>query len=175
VIRLLLRSERYRRLDAHPGIRSRTDFFAAAAIVTRGLAFSGATPFMVALSDGLEHVNVSRAKLICSGLLYRSGSIERNTWDFVQYEQALVQEALDRLRHCDPRRYSEQILIANRAIERALTRRAVCPPCSALATFARAAEACLARLGRTFEFSAQSDRETLGEELVRSARRPARP
>lgn len=165
----LLRAERYRRLDAEPAIRARTDFFAAASIVTRLLAYGGATPFMVALSDVLERANISRARLICSGLLYRSGSIERNTRDFVQYEQALVQAALDHLRCSDPRGYSEQIHMANSAIARVLSPRST-HASSAVATFIRAAESCLARLGRAIEFSLQSDREALGEEIARSAR-----
>lgn len=167
---LLLRSERYRRLDAQPAIRSRTDFFAAASVVTRVLAYSGPTPFMVALSDALERVNVARARLICSGLLYVSGSVERNTQDFVRYEQALVQEALDRLRGSDPHGYLEQIRLANTAISHALMRRRGCAS-SALATFVRAADRCLARLGRAIEFSAQSDREALGMELAATASR----
>jgi hypothetical protein len=167
---LLLRSERYRRLDAQPAIRSRTDFFAAASIVTRVLAYSGTTPFMVALSEALERVNVYRAGMIRDGLLYVSGSVERNTQDFVRYEQALVQAALDRLRGSDPHGYHEQIRLANGAIARVLRRRAACAS-SALATFVQGAERCLTRLGRTIEFSAQSDREALGEELAHSARR----
>lgn len=169
-VSFLLRSERYRRLDAQPAIRSRTDFFAAAAIVTRVLAYGGATPFMVALSDTLERVNVSRARLICSGALYVSGSVERNTRDFVRYEQALVQQALDRLRGCDPYEYAEQVRAANSAIVRVL-RRPAASASTAVATFVRAAESCLARLGRTIEFAAQSDREALGEEIARTARR----
>ncbi|HJS88708.1 MAG TPA: hypothetical protein VJ738_01950 [Steroidobacteraceae bacterium] len=169
-VSLLLRSERYRRLDAQPEIRARTDFFAAAAIVTRALAYSGATPFMLALSDALEGVNVCRAHLIRSGCLYVTGSVERNTRDFIRYEQALVQAALDHLRGSDPRGYSEQIRVANGAIARALRPGAGCAS-NALTTFARAAECCLARLGRAIEFATQSDREALGEELARSARR----
>jgi hypothetical protein len=167
--RLLLRSERYRRLDARPAIRSRTDFFAAASIVTRVLAYGGTTPFMLALSDALERVNVSRAQLICDGVLYVSGSVERNTRDFIRYEQALVQQALDHLRGRDPHGYAEQIRATNSALARVLRRRAACAS-SALATFVHAAECCLARLGRTIEFATQSDREALGEELARSAR-----
>lgn len=129
---------------------------------------------MVALSDALERVNVARAGLICSGLLYRSGSVERNTRDFVRYEQALVQEALDRLRGSDPHGYLEQIRLANGAITRSLMRRTACAS-SALSTFAQAAERCLARLGRAIEFSAQSDREALGMELaVMASRRSSR-
>jgi hypothetical protein len=150
-------------------IRSRTDFFAAATVVTRVLAFGGATAFMVALSDTLERVNLSRAQLICSGALYATGNVERNTLDFVRYEQALVQESLERLRRSDPYGYAEQMRIANSAIARALRRRAAYAS-SALATFVRAAESCLLRLGRGIDFSMQSDRETLGEELARSAR-----
>ena len=165
----LFRSERYRRLDAQPAIRSRTDFFAAASVVTRMLAYSGPTPFMVALSDALERVNMARARLICSGLLYATGSVERNTLDFVRYEQSLVQAALERLRSSDPGAYSEQIRTANSAIVRVLRHRAHAT--AAIATFVQATECCLARLGRAIEFSAQSDREALGEELARSARR----
>jgi hypothetical protein len=168
----LLRSERYRRLDADPVIRSRTSFFAAASVVTRVLAYGGTTPFMVVLSHALEQVNVSRARLICSGQLYDSGSVERNTMDFVRYEQALVQQALDGLCRIDPPLYSEQISIANGAIDRAMSRRAAYAS-SSLATFARAAAACFVRLGRAIEFSRQSDRQALGEELARRAR-PAR-
>ena len=169
----LLRSERYRRLDAEPAIRARTDFFAAASIVTRVLAYGGTTPFMAGLSHMLEHVNVSRAQMICRGALYVTGSVERNTLDFVRYEQALIQEALDRLRHGDPRAYAEQIHLADRAIARVLRRRAACTS-SAVATFVRAAECCLMRFGRAIEFARQSDREALGTELARSARqRPA--
>lgn len=169
---LLLRAERYRRLDAQPDIRARTAFFAAAWTVTRVLAYSGTTPFMVTLSDALERANVSRAQLIRSGCLYPTGNIERNTLDFVRFEQALVQEALDRLRASDPYGYSEQIRLANGAIASALRRPAGCAS-SALATFVRAAQCCLVRLGRAIEFAVQSDREVLGQELARSARREA--
>lgn len=170
---LLWRAERYRRLDAQPDIRSRTAFFAAASTVTRVLAYSGTTPFMVTLSDALERANVSRARLIRAGCLYLTGSVEHNTLDFVRFEQARVQEALERLRGSDPYGYSEQIRLANSAIARALRRRAGCAS-SALATFVRAAQCCLVRLGRGIEFAIQSDREALGEELARSARREAR-
>lgn len=167
---LLLRSERYRSLDFHPVIRSRTDFFAAASTVTRVLAYSGATPFLIALSDALERVNVSRARLICGGRLYATGSVERNTLDFVRYEQILVQQWLDRLRGSNPREYSQQIRFANGAIAHGLGRRAACVS-GAVAIFVRAGESCLARLGRAIEFAAQADREMLGVELARSARR----
>lgn len=170
---LLLRSERYRCLDAEPAIRSRTDFFAAASIVTRVLAYSNPTAFMAALSDMLERVNVSRARLICRGALYATGSVEINTLDFVRYEQTLVQDSLDHLREKDPAGYADQIRIANSAIARAVTHRAA-RASSAIATFVRAADSCLERLGRTVDFSAQSDREALGEELARGARRRER-
>lgn len=166
---LLLRSERYRCLDIHPLIRTRTDFFAAACTVTRVLAYGGATPFLLALSDALERVNVSRARLICGGRLYSTGSVERNTLDFVRYEQILVQQWLERLRSSHPGEYSQQIRFANSAIAHALGRRAACAS-GTLAIFVRAGESCLARLGRAIEFSAQEDREMLGVELARSAR-----
>ncbi|HLJ22154.1 MAG TPA: hypothetical protein VKU84_18245, partial [Stellaceae bacterium] len=77
----LLRSERYRRLDEKPSIRSRTDFFAAAATVTRMLAYGRATPFLGVLSEALETVNVARAQQIDCGLIYSSSSVESNTVD----------------------------------------------------------------------------------------------
>ena len=166
---LLLRSERYRCLDTHPVIRSRTDFFAAACAVTRVLAYGGATPFLLALSDALEGVNVSRARLICGGRLYTAGSVEGNTLDFVRHEQILVQQWLERLRVNHPGEYSQQIRFANGAIAHALGRRAA-RVSGTVAIFVRAGESCLARLGRAIEFSVQSDRELLGIELARSAR-----
>jgi hypothetical protein len=114
-------------------------------------------------------VNSSRAQLICRGLLYGSGSIERNTIDFIRYEQILVQKALDGLCRTDPGAYAQQIRHADNAIAHILQRRELCAS-SALATFVRATDACLARLGRMLEFSRQADREALGEALARSAR-----
>jgi hypothetical protein len=166
---LLLRSERYRRLDAEPAIRSRTDFFAAASVVTRVLAYGGATPFMAALSGSLERVNVLRARLIRSGLLYVTGTVDCNTLDFIRYEQRRVQRVLDRLRAFDPDGYSEQIRTANRLIALALELGAAYAS-GDLGIFIHGAKSCLARLGRAVEFSEQSDREALGEELARSAR-----
>lgn len=167
-----MRSERYRRLDAQPAIRARTDFFVAASLVTRVLAYGGATPFMLRLSESLERVNSWRAQLICRGLLYGGGTIQGNTVDFIRYEQILVQRALDRLRRSHPDAYAQQIRHADDAIARLLQRRALCAS-GALTTFIRAADSCLATLGRMLEFSRQSDREALGEALARSARAPA--
>ena len=166
---LLLRSERYRRLDATPSIRLRTDFFAAAATVTRMLAYGGATPFLGALSEALETFNLARAGQIERGLIYPSGSVESNTVDFVHHEQCIVQEALERLRLSSPRNYAAQIASANAAITFAWRARAACSA-GTWAIFTRAAHRCRARLNRGIEFALQTDREALGVEIARGHR-----
>jgi len=166
---MLGRAERYRRLDARPSIRGRTDFFAAAATVTRVLAYGGVTPFLADLSELLEAVNLSRAAQIDRGLLYAGGSIESNTADFVHYEQCVVEHALERLRSRDAHRYAEQIRWANAALTFAM-QAGVHWGWGACALFARAVRCCGPKLGRGIEFADQTYREALGVEIARAHR-----
>lgn len=166
----LRRAERYRRLDARPSIRGRTDFFAAAATVTRVLAYGGATPFLADLSASLESANLLRARQIDRGLLYAGGSIEINTADFVHYEQCIVQQALERLRSRDSRRYTEQIRWANAALTFAM-QAGLHWGWGACALFAHAVRGCRPKLGRGIEFADQTHREILGIEIARAHRR----
>jgi hypothetical protein len=109
----LQRSLRYERLHADPRIACKTDFFAAATLVTRSLAHAIPTRFLGRLSALLERENWRRAQEILCGRLYETGRIELNTADFIRYEQALVQAQLDGLRRTDPRRYLREIHRAN--------------------------------------------------------------
>ena len=166
---LVLRAERYRRLHAQPSIRRRTDFFAAAATVTRVLAYGGATPFLGELSELLEAVNLTRAGQIDRGVLYAGGSVEANTADFVHYEQCIVQQALERLRSRNSRGYADQIRLANAALAFAL-RTGLLWGWGACAVFATAVRRCGPELGRGIEFADQAHREALGLEIARAYR-----
>ena len=168
-LRFLRRAERYRRVDAQPSIRGRTDFFAAAATVTQVLGYGGATPFLADLSESLEAVNLLRAGQIDRGLLYAGGSIEANTAHFVHYEQCIVQQALERLRSRNPKSYAEQIRWANAALTFAM-QAGLHWGWGACALFADAVRRCRPKLGRGIEFADQAHREVLGVEIARAHR-----
>ena len=163
------RSRRYGRLHADPAIARSTEFFAAASLVTGALALIGPSRFLRDLSERLEAVNISRAQEIRSRRLYCGDSIEKNTADFVHYEQTLVQAALDALRNRHPRRYRREVEIANfllNAVNRIGARYVL------RSVFARAVRAVSAELGNDIDFARQKHREMLGLQLARASSRP---
>src|SRR4051812_45528627 len=115
----LARARRYRRIAADPAIGGRTHFYSAAAIVTKALATRDQPPFLAELGAKLEVANVRRAREIRAGKLYRNGSVQANTADFVHFEQALVQAELERLLAEDRRLYDEVVACASAQISRA--------------------------------------------------------
>ena len=79
VLSIYRRSQRYMRLHAEPSISRRTSFFAAAAVVTRVLAWHRLSGFLLQLSAVLEQANARRAQLTRVGMLYTEGTLESNT------------------------------------------------------------------------------------------------
>jgi hypothetical protein len=161
------RERRYRRIAADPSISTRTHFFGAAAIVTKALATRDQPPFLANLGAKLEVANVRRAREIRAGKLYRNGTAQANTVDFIRFEQALVQAELERLQARDAHAYGKVIACANAQISRAtkgiarwLNRR-----------FARAVIATRAQLGRDVDFARREDRELLGNAIARESLR----
>ena len=162
---LLARAHRYAQLHADPLIAGRTHFFAAAALVSRTLWIYGPSAFLLRLSGTLEHENLARAAAIRAGTLYRGGSAEGNTREFIEVEQHLVQQALDALRAHDAAAYSREIGAANRALRwarRRVMRALIERP------FVEALEAALAKLG-SFDMAVRECRELLGLELAHAA------
>jgi hypothetical protein len=167
------RSRRYGSLHADPAIARRTQFFAAASLVTGTLALIGPSRFLRDLSETLEVANLLRAQEIRSRRLYHDDSIddsiEKNTVDFIHYEQTLVQAALDALRSRHPQLYWREVNIANfllNALNRAGARYLL------RSAFAQAVRAAIAELGADIDFARQNHREMLGLQLARASARP---
>lgn len=163
---LLERSRTYARLHADPRIAGRTFFFAAAALVTRTLWIYRPSVFLLTLSASLERENLCRAQASRTGVLYRHGSADDNTRQFIAAEQHLVQQALDALRAQQPRAYLREIRGANLAL-----RWARCGTLRALLErpFVAALDAAFATFGCPFDMAARECREVLGMALARAA------
>jgi hypothetical protein len=166
----------YEYLDADPAIGGRTRFFRAASVVTRVLGASGPTCFMRGLSASLEIANLARARQIRGGGLYTNGAFVANTADFIRFEQALVQQALDALWVEDAPRYAAEVGYVDRGLARMRLW------CSCLRSGAHlrlhiALQQARRALGRQPQFARQVDRETIGLALaslpVRGSRRGA--
>jgi hypothetical protein len=159
------RERRYRRIAADPVIAARTQFFLAAAVVTKALATRELPAFFTRLGAMLEVANVRRAREIRAGTLYRAGSVQGNTADFVHFEQSLVEAELDRLRAHDPRAYQDVVACANVQILRATARVARWLN----REFARAVMVTRQQLGREIDFGRRGDREILGNAIARES------
>jgi hypothetical protein len=118
VLQLFLRARRYNALHADPRISSRTDFFAAAALVTCAIGRLGPCRFLWRLSSVLEQANLQRAAAIRSGSLYAHGTVGHNTEDFIRVEQSLVQMQLECLRIGDAGQYVRVIATVDRGLAR---------------------------------------------------------
>jgi hypothetical protein len=158
------RSCLYAALHADYRISKRTTFFAAASIVTNLFSHCTPSPFFSELSGSLEKANLRRAEQIRIGALYPSGSVERNTADFVHYEQTMVQIALDQLRITCPDRYRREVRVANGLLRPMW----VCAAASLVQPlFARALLSVTRGLGRSVNVEEQRNRELLGMEIAK--------
>ena len=163
---LFRRARRYLWLHADPRIGGTTSFFLAASIVTRQLAHRVSSEFFLELSAILEIANTQRARQIRCRTLYRGGCLESNTWDFVTYEQGLVQRRLDALHESNPARYASEIRAANAAFGMLRFRplRFFGDRC-----FVRSVEETVADLGRPIDMAERRCREVLGMRIARHA------
>lgn len=167
VLALMRRARRYQRWHEEPAIRSRTSFFAAAAIVNRALMRQMLlSSFLIELGAALETVNSQRALEILAGRRYREGSVERNTLDFIQYEQSIVQAHLDGLRRYAPRCYRREIRVINAVL--ATQRYPLVRGLAGRIVRSAALEA-LHHLGRPLDFAEFGCRVVLGAQIARHA------
>ena len=171
------RSMLYARLHDDPRIRSRTNFFAAAATITRVFAWENSSRFMGSLSASLEVVNLARAGEILGGRRYPAHSIEANTADFIEYEQQVVDDELRSLRLRDPVLHGAELAAADAAFCRMtscpITRRLTAMKSPAHRRLQRALAVVSARLGHTPRFGSAEDRVKIGLALAAQATMPA--
>jgi RHS repeat-associated protein len=170
------RASEYGRIDAIPGVKSKTRFFAAANAVSQALA-DVATPvsslfvssktaaFLEGLGQNLERLNRTEASSIQQGSLSGPDLDQR----LVHNEQSAVQDQLNSLRQSDPSGYSKIIGEVNGALNGLLTQ-----ALEQLSSTDRAYAGVLAdvrkQLGRDIDFSRQSDREAIGNALIKHVR-----
>ncbi len=167
LLSLMRRAQRYQRWHDDPAIASRTSFFAAAAVVNRALARHALlSSFLLDLGARLEAINSGRALEILAGQLYRGGSLEANTLDFIQFEQSIVQAHLDALRRSSPRSYGREVRAANRIL--AVLRYGVVRGV-AERKFLQAVDAALCHVGGPLDFAQQRCRVILGAQIARHA------
>jgi RHS repeat-associated protein len=162
-----VRSLGYEYLNKDPRIASKTNFFAAASIVTNTLASVTQSPFMQKLSQDLENRNIERAGGIISGRIAANGSIAANTAEFVHFEQTNVQSALDSLQAKNPNEYGVTIKEANSALNGVRSNLIVD------SNFAAALDVTKKALGRPIDFANQKDREALGNAVAAQAAKNA--
>jgi hypothetical protein len=161
-----VRSLGYEYLNRDPRISSKTNFFAAASIVTNVLGTLGQSEFMIDVSRKLESLNIGRAAGIISGRISASGSIAANTAEFVHFEQSEFQTMLNELRARNSQEYDKTIADSNTAInDRA--------PYGLDRNFASAVRATQKALGRDIDSASQSDREALGNAVAAEAAKHA--
>ncbi len=167
MLQLSLRERRYHAVHAEWAIQGRTDFFAAAAVVTHALGLLPPSPFVLSLSSRLEVLNMRRAAAIRIGSIYPVGSVAANTEDFIHVEQSAVQRQLDWLRRESPRVYRFEVASLNRVMRLA----ARVPPWLP-------GEHCVGRaLRRThremgdLDFASQPCREVIGRRIAELLRR----
>jgi hypothetical protein len=165
-------------MDANPKIQSQTRFFAAASAVSQALA-NVATPlsglfmsrttahFLGSVGQNLEKLNQRQAAGIQNGTL-RGANLDQQ---LVHNEQSSVQRQLNALQQSDPKAYRNAINQINGALNGA-----VAGSLQRLIGTDRAYAGVLAgvrkNLGRNIDFSKQSDREAIGNALIKHIRQP---
>jgi uncharacterized protein RhaS with RHS repeats len=163
------RSARYAALASRSDVRSRTDFFSAATIVTSALADAAAVStnaergYLQGLSGQLETQNRS----FLAGLT--SGNVAQNNRAFVEFEQSNVQGSLDRLQKNNPDLFKSLVKDINGRLNDAALgslNKGLNP------TFQKALSATIDQLGRPIDFSKKSDRVALGNNEIKAANGP---
>jgi RHS repeat-associated protein len=170
------RATEYGKIDAISGVQSKTRFFAAANAVSQALA-DVATPissllvskqtanFLEGVGQKLEKLNQAEASAIQNGSLKGSNLDQQ----LVHTEQSAVQGQLDSLKQSDSAAYSKTITEINGSLNGLVTK-----GLEQLTGTDRAYAGVLAGvrkdLGRDIDFSKQSDREAIGNALIKHVR-----
>jgi hypothetical protein len=170
------RATEYGKIDAISGVQSATRFFAAANAVSQALA-DVATPisglfvsrktasFLEGMGQNLQKLNESEANAIQNGSLSGPNLDQQ----MVHNEQTSVQSQLDTFQQSDSSGYANAIKEINGSLNGMVTR-----GLEQLSGTDRAYAGVLAGgrkdLGRDIDFSKQSDREAIGNALIKHVR-----
>ena len=171
------RARKYRGYDA--ALRGQTRFFSAAARTVEFLAnmdypiagrmFTSSTTrsLLGAISSGLERANETAALRVATGQ-WGGRNLDAR---LVHYEQTAVQAGLDSFAQNNPEGYASAIGEINGLLNGGLLERTASSQFASDRSYMRVLDGVREDLGRDIDFANQSDREAIGNALVRDARR----
>jgi RHS repeat-associated protein len=173
------RATEYGVMDANPAIRSQTRFFAAASAVSvalgdvrswsipRSLFVSEKTAnFLEGIGGHLEDMNVNAATAIARGNITGPDLDAR----LVHMEQTEVQNMVDTLRQDDPAKYNQTITEINQSLNPGILGNAFGNIYATDRAYHDVLDGVRNDLGRDIDFSKQSDREAIGNVLIKHVR-----
>jgi hypothetical protein len=172
------RATEYGKFDANPGIQSQTRFFGAANAVSQALA-DVAVPvasrfevsqqtanFLEGVGQTLEKLNQTEASAIQNGSLSGSNLDQQ----LVHNEQSAVQSQLDNLQQSNPDAYNKTITDINGALNPGPVGQFASTLFGTDKAYAGVLDGVRKDLGRNIDFSNQSDREAIGNALIKHIR-----
>lgn len=170
------RARTYSKYDQ--AVKSQTRFFSAASstveflanadipLATEMIGISTSKSLLDSISSKLESANASTFQSIVTGEL-GGGNLDAA---MVSYEQGLVQEALDAYAGNDPAGYDEVITEINSLLNAGGVLRAMSSIIESDRRYTAILDGVRADLGRNIDFSNQSDREAIGNALIKEVR-----
>jgi len=174
-----MRADEYGRIDANPNIQSQTRFFAAANAVSQALAdvdapgssliggiSSNTSTFLEGVGQRLQAFNECKAHLIASGDMSGPGLDQQ----LVHNEQTMVQGQLDNLKQSNPDAYNQTITEINGALNPGAVGQFASTRFSTDKAYAGVLDGVRKDLGRNIDFSKKSDREAIGNALIKHIR-----
>lgn len=172
------RATEYGKFDANPAIQSQTRFFGAANAVSQALA-DVAVPvasrfvvsqqtatFLEGVGQNLEKLNQTEASAIQNGTLSGPNLDQQ----LVHNEQSAVQGQLDSLQQSNPDAYKTTISEINGALNPGTAGQFASTLFSTDKAYAGVLDSVRKDLGRNIDFSKQSDREAIGNALIKHVR-----
>lgn len=172
------RATEYGQIDSNSAIQSQTRFFAAANAVSQALAdvavpvlsrfeiSSSTANFLEGVGENLQKLNESEASAIQNGTLSGPNLDQQ----LVHNEQSAVQGQLDNLQQSDAAAYKSTISEINSALNPGTVGQFASTRFATDKAYAGVLDGVRKDLGRNIDFSKQSDREAIGNALIKHIR-----
>ncbi len=174
------RAAEYAQIDADPEIRSKTRFFAAASMVSNALGDadawkpgtllagmrSDARGVLEGIGQNLQDLNAKELPLIANGSMGSGEALDRT---LVTKEQDAVTGILGNIKAADPTRYDKVLGEINTSLN-GLASKGLMLIAPSDRAYASVLSGVRNDLGRDINFEKQSDREAIGNALIKSAR-----